>query len=199
MKITAIILAGGKSLRFGRNKALEPFLGKSLLERVVDRLRPLAAQLLVVTSGEQVLPSLEKTEALTDALPGKGPLSGIYTGLLAARCSHSIVVACDMPFINIKLFRFMAELAPEFDAVIPRLSQAKVEPLHAVYAKSCLDKIKLQLEENRLGIHTLINTLHVRYVEREECLKLDPGLMSFLNINSQVDLDRAILLASERK
>lgn len=197
MKITAIVLAGGKSLRLGRNKALEPFLGKSLIEHVVDQLRPLAAQLLIVTSGEQVLPSLDRTEALTDVFPGKGPLGGIYTGLLAARCSYSIVVACDMPFINTELFRFMAELAPEFDAVIPRLSHTKVEPLHAVYAKGCLDTVKIQLEKNQLGVHDLLNTLNIRYVEREECLKIDPQLLSFLNINNQVDLDRALTSANK--
>lgn len=199
MKITAIVLAGGKSLRLGRNKALEPFLGKSLVEHVVDRLRPLAVQLLIVTSGEQALPSLDKTEALNDVYPGEGPLGGIYTGLLAARYSHSIVVGCDMPFINTKLFRFMVELAPEFDAVVPRLSPVKVEPLHAVYAKSCLDKIKIQFGKKQLGIHTLLSTLHIRYIEREECLRFDPGLKSFFNINNQADLDRALALADEGK
>mgnify|MGYP001571705446 CR=1 FL=1 len=200
MKITAIVLAGGKSLRLGRNKALEPFLGKSLIEHVVDRLRPLAGQLLIVTSGENsALPPLEKTEVLTDVCPGKGPLGGIYTGLLAARYSHSIVVGCDMPFLNIGLLRFMAKLAPDFDAVIPRLSQGIIEPLHAVYAKSCLDKTKTRLEGNHLEIHALLSTLHIRYIEREECLRLDPRLISFLNINNQADLDRAIALANEGK
>ena len=195
VKITAIVLAGGKSLRLGRNKALEPFLGRSLIEHVVDQLRPLAAQLLIVTSGEQALPSLDTTEALNDVYPGKGPLGGIYTGLLAARYSHSIVVACDMPFINTELLRFMAELAPEFDAVIPRLSQTIIEPLHAVYAKSCLDKIKTQLDENRLGIHAIFSTLNIRYVKREECLRFDSELKTFININNQADLGRAITLA----
>ena len=197
MKITAIVLAGGKSLRLGRNKALEPFLGKSLIEHVVDRLRPLAAQLLIVTSGEQVLPPLDTTEPLNDVYPGKGPLGGIYTGLLAARYSHSIVVACDMPFINTKLFSFMAELAPEFDAVIPRLSQTKVEPLHAVYAKSCLEKMEVHLAKNQLAVQGLLDELHIRYVEREKCLRFDPQLLSFLNINSQSDLDRALDLANK--
>ncbi len=197
MKITAIVLAGGKSLRLGRNKALEPFLDKSLIEHVVDRLRPLADQLLIVKSSEQGLPSLDKTEALIDVFPGKGPLSGIYTGLLAARYSHSIVVGCDMPFINTGLFHFMAELAPEFDAVVPRLSQAKVEPLHAVYAKSCLEKMKIHLEKNQLAVQGLLDELHLRHVEREECLRLDLGLMSFLNINNQADLDLALALANK--
>ncbi len=200
VKITAIVLAGGKSFRLGRRKALEPFLGKRLIEHVVERLRPLAGQLLIVTSREQAdLPFLEKTEVLIDIYPDKGPLGGIYTGLSAARCSNSIVIGCDMPFLNTGLLRFMLESAPAFDAVVPRLSQGIVEPLHAVYAKSCLDKIKIQLEKNQLGIPALLDTLHTRYIEREECLRLDPELKSFFNINNQADLDRALALANEGK
>ena len=198
MKITAIVLAGGKSLRLGRNKAMESVLGKRLIERVVDRVRPLASQLLIVTSEEQTdLPPLEKTKVLIDIYPGKGPLAGIYTGLLAARYSQSIVVGCDMPFLNTGLLRFMAEQSRGFDIVIPRLSQQIVEPLHAVYAKSCLDRIKAQLEYNRLEIHALLNALRTRYIEKEEYQRFDPRFLSFLNINNQADLDRAIALASE--
>ena len=197
MKVTAIVLAGGKSLRLGRSKALEPFMGRSLIEHTVDRLRPLAAQLLIVTSGEQILPSLDKTEALIDVFPGKGPLGGIYTGLLAARCSHSIVVACDMPFLNTGLLRFMVELSPGYDAIVPRLGANNIEPLHAVYAKTCLERIKSQLEEARLGVHLLLDKLQIRYIEKEECMRFDPQLTSFLNINRQIDLEMAIALAQK--
>ena len=198
MEATAIVLAGGKSLRLGRNKVLETILGKSLIEHVVDRLRPLVSQLLIVTSKEQLtLPSLEQAEILIDLYPDKGPLAGIYTGLLAARYSQSVVVGCDMPFLNTELLRFMAELSYGFDAVVPRLSQAMVEPLHAIYVRSCLGKIKTQLEQNQLDVGLLVAAVHARYVERKECQRFDPQLLSFLNINSQSDLDRAIALATK--
>ncbi len=200
MKATAIVLAGGKSLRLGRNKALETILGKSLIEHVVDRLRPLTSQLLIVTSRENLaLPSLGQVKVLVDIYPGKGPLAGIYTGLLAARYSHSIVVACDMPFLNTELLRYMVELSRGFDAVVPRLDKGMVEPLQALYAKSCLDKMKTQLENNHLEVYSLLSAFRVRYVEREECQRFDPPLLSFLNINNQSDLDRAISLAAKDK
>ena len=196
MKVTAIVLAGGKSLRLGRNKALETIQGKRLLEHVVDRLRPLASQLLIVTSEAQLnLPLPDQAKILVDIYADKGPLAGIYTGLLASKYSRSIVVGCDMPFLNTELLRFMAELSHGFDPVVPRLSQTMVEPLHAVYAKSCLDKIKAQLEHNQLEACTLLNTLHIRYIEREECQRFDPQLLSFLNVNNQSDLDQATGLA----
>ncbi len=198
MKVTSIVLAGGKSLRLGRSKVLETIGGKSLIECVTERLGPLTNQLLIVTSGEQLdLPDAGKAEILVDLYPGKGPLAGIYTGLLASRSSHSIVVACDMPFLNAELLRYMVELSADFDAVIPRSGEGLVEPLHAIYSKSCLDIMKTQLERNQLEVYSFFSAVRVRYVERAECQRLDPPLLSFFNINYQSDLDRAIELAAE--
>jgi len=195
MKVTSIILAGGKNIRLGRNKALETIDGKILIERVVERLKPLTSQTLVVTSQEQLdLPVIENTEVLFDQYPGKGPIGGIYTGLLAAKSSHSIVVACDMPFLNIELLGYMVELSGPCDAVIPRLEKRMMEPLHAVYSRSCLEGMKDRLERNELAIHSFLRTIHIRYVDLEELKRLDPHLLSFFNINFQSDLDRAIEL-----
>ncbi|MBM2824749.1 MAG: molybdenum cofactor guanylyltransferase [Dehalococcoidales bacterium] len=196
MKVTSIILAGGKNRRLGRNKALETINGKSVIERVIERLAPLTAQLLIVTSPEQAdILKVGKASILFDLYPGRGPLAGIYTGLLAAQSAQSIVVACDMPFLNTGLLSYMVELSAGFDAVVPSLNEGMVEPLHAVYAKSCLDSIKERLEHNQLGVNSFFDAVHVRYVERAECERLDPQLLSFFNINYPSDLERAIALA----
>ncbi|MFC1865033.1 molybdenum cofactor guanylyltransferase [Chloroflexota bacterium] len=198
MEVSSIVLAGGKNLRLGRSKALEAIGDKSLLERVIERLSPLTNQILIVTSQEQSdLLVTAKAEILVDLYPDKGPLGGIYTGLLASHSSHSIVVACDMPFLNSELLRYMIELSRDFDAVVPRLGEGMAEPLHAIYSKSCLGNIKARLERNQLGVHSFLNTVHVRYIERAECQRLDPQLLSFFNINYQADLDRAIALAAK--
>ena len=198
--MTSIVLAGGKNLRLGRSKVLETIGGKSLIEHVVERLSPLTSQMLIVTSGEQFdLPAACKAEILVDLYPGKGPLGGIYTGLTASQSSHSVVVACDMPFLNTELLRYMIEQSRDFDAVVPRLGEGMVEPLHAIYSKSCQGNMKTRLERNQLGVHSFLNTVRVRYVERAECQRLDPQLLSFFNINYQSDLDRAIALAAKSR
>ncbi|MDP3880385.1 MAG: molybdenum cofactor guanylyltransferase [Dehalococcoidales bacterium] len=197
MKATSIILAGGKNRRFGRSKPLEVLEGKSLVQCVVERLRPLSDQILVVTSAEQcAIPVSHDVEIFTDLYPGKGPLGGIYTGLLASRHTHSIVVACDMPFLNTELLRYMVGLSRGFDAVIPHLEEGMRDPLHAVYSKKCLPFIKKQLENNHLEVYALLDVVRVRYVEREECRRIDPELLSFFNINYPADLDKAIALAA---
>jgi len=197
MKVTSIVLAGGKNLRLGRYKALETVCGKTLIERVVERLRLLTDRILIVTSQEQPPLTVTGVEVLVDVYPGRGPLGGIYTGLLASRSLYSVVAACDMPFLNTELLRYMIELSPDFDVVIPRLGEEMVEPLHAIYSRNCLDNMKTQLERNQLRINSLLNVVRVRYVERAECQRFDPQLLSFFNINYQSDLDRANMLATE--
>ena len=200
MDVASIVLAGGKNLRLGRSKALETICGQSLIERVIERLRQLTDEILVVTSQEHPdLPVAGGAKILVDLYPDKGPLGGIYTGLLEARSSHGIVVACDMPFLNIELLRYMIGLVDEFDAVVPRLGEGMAEPLHAIYSKNCLGEMKARLERNQLGVHSFLNMVRVRYVERDECERLDPQLLSFFNINYQSDLERAVTLAAESK
>lgn len=198
MKATAIILAGGKNLRLGRIKALETIGGKSIFERVIERLRPLASQILIVTGVERPgLPLIGETEFLTDLYPGQGPLGGIYTGLVASKAPNSIVVACDMPFLSTGLLGYMLDQAGDFEAVVPRLDGSMLEPLHAVYSRGCLEKIKQRLDNRQLSVESFVKTLRVRYVEQAEARKLDPGLLSFFNINYQADLDKAIALEKE--
>ena len=197
---TSIILAGGKGLRLNRTKPTETIGGKSLIQRIMERIAELNSQILIVTSQEQPeLPIDCEAEIVTDIYPGKGPLGGIYTGLMSSRSLHNLVVACDMPFINVELMRYMLELSPSFDAVVPRLEKEKVEPLHAVYSKSCLEAMRTQLEHNQLRVTCLLNTLNVRYVERTECQRFDPELLTFFNINCQSDLDRANKLAAQEE
>ena len=197
MKVTSIVLAGGKNRRLGRNKALETINGRILIEHVIERLKPLTSDILVVTSREGFsLPDAWQASVLVDQYPDKGPLGGIYTGLLASKSSHSLVVACDMPFLNTELLRYMVKQSRDFDVVVPRIEEGKLEPLHAIYSKSCLDNIKIQLDRNQLRADSILDTVRVRYVERVECQRLDPQLLSFFNINCQLDLEKAIALAA---
>jgi len=197
--VASIVLAGGQSLRLGRIKALEVISGKSLIERVVERVQLVSDQTLIVTSqGQVALLAGCSAEVLVDLYPDKGPLGGIYTGLLAAASLYSLVVACDMPFLNTELLRYMIELSQDFDVVAPRLGEGKLEPLHAIYSKACLPSMKTLLECNQLEVYRFLNSVNVRYVEQMECQRFAPQLLSFFNINSQADLEQAITLAVER-
>jgi molybdopterin-guanine dinucleotide biosynthesis protein A len=199
MEATGIILAGGKNLRLGRNKALEIIGGKKVIERVVSSLNPIVKQLIIVTAdGKNHLIPIPGARFVPDIYPGKGPLGGIYSGLTVSSTELNIVVACDMPFLNTGLLRRMLDLAPEFDAVIPRTRESLFEPLHAVYSKNCLAVIKSHIETGQLSIRAFLAEVKVRYIDEEECRRYDPDLLSFFNMNRQSDYEKAMKIAGKQ-
>jgi len=195
--MTSIVLAGGKSIRLGREKALEKVKSQPLIQLVIDRLSSLGNDIMVVTSQIDTLPDLGVKKVI-DIYPNKGPLGGIYSGLMAAPCFYCLVVGCDMPLLNVALLRYIMELSPGFDVVIPRVND-NVEPLHAVYSKNCLATIETALKRDRLQIQGFFHQVKVRYVEDAELKKFDPEHLSFFNINSESDLERAQALLEKKE
>jgi molybdopterin-guanine dinucleotide biosynthesis protein A len=197
--MTSIILAGGRSLRLGQSKALQVIGGKSLIQWVVDRLAILSTEIIIVTAHGETIPcsSAVKIRTVADIYPGKGPLVGIYSGLIASPGSRAIVVGCDTPFLSVCLLEYMTQICSTLDVVVPRIKK-KVEPLFAVYSKSCLAPIRGLLERNELSITKLFDMVKVRYIEEDEINNFDPEHLSFFNINSQDNLEKARKLAAEK-
>jgi molybdopterin-guanine dinucleotide biosynthesis protein A len=197
--MTSIILAGGKSLRLGQSKALQIIAGKSLIQWVVDRLAILSTEIIVVTAHGEAIPcsSAVRIKTVADIYPEKGPLVGIYSGLIASSSARAIVVGCDMPFLSVGLLEYMTQTCSTFDVIVP-LIKKKVEPLCAVYSKNCVAPIQELLEQNELGISELFSVVKVKYIEEDEINSFDPEHLSFFNINSHADLDRARKLAAEK-
>ena len=195
--MSSIVLAGGKGLRIGRSKALVELDGENLLQRVVSRLSFLNSDIIIViTEGEKLFQvvSDQKLKIVTDIYRGKGPLVGIYSGLINSDSAYNVVVACDLPFLNKNLIDYMLEVSAGFDIAIPRLGDM-VEPLHAVYSKNCLGAIEKLLVDDNLKIDNLLNMVKVRYVEAEEIDNFDPQHLSFFNVNTKADLNIASELA----
>ena len=187
MRITAIVLAGGRSHRLGLDKALLRLDDETLLEATVKKAATLSDE-VIVAGGP--FPYHLDARMVPDVYSGCGPLGGIHAGLAAASNFHSLVVACDMPFLNVGLLRYMVEMAPGHDVVIPRLGD-KLEPLHAVYSKNCLRPIERLIEREDFKIIHFFPEVRVRYVEREEIERFDPEHLSFFNINTLEDLEQA--------
>ncbi len=199
MNTASIVLAGGGSSRLGREKWAELIAGKSLIERAVTHLSSLSAEILIVISKRQSRSSFSsyaEAKTVVDLYPGKGSLGGIYTGLVYSASFHNLAVACDMPFLNPDLLRYMIDLSPDFDVVIPRIGDLK-EPLHAVYTKNCLLPMERLLKGGNLRVAGLLDSVRVRYVEKDEIDRFDPEHLSFFNVNTQADLERARMLASQ--
>ena len=201
METSAIILAGGRSLRLGYNKVLEMVGNRSLLELVISCVASLSSEIIVVTTEEQMIPKFEDypdMHVVTDIYPGKGPLGGIYTGLKTSTSTCNLVVAADMPFLNRALLDYMLGMVDGVDLVAPRI-EGQVEPLHAVYMRGCLAAIEKMMKEGVLGVHKLFSRVHVRYIEADEIARFDPEQRSLFNINTEGDLQMARKITSRNR
>lgn len=193
LDITCIVLAGGKGLRLGRDKVQETVGADNLLQRVLSQLALFNRDIIIVTADKKSLPRFngyQRARVVTDIYPGRGALGGIYTGLAESSSTYNLVVACDMPFLNQALLSYMMGLSAGFDLVVPRLGEL-VEPLHAVYARSCLALIEGLLKRGSLEVRALFDLVKVRYVEAAEIDRFDPQHLSFFNVNTRPDLERA--------
>lgn len=197
MNISCIILAGGKSLRLGRDKILEKVGDTTLLEKVVLRLEPLGEEIIIVTAKERDFAQLANHPGIKmvyDIYPGQGSLGGIYTGLKYSVSHYNLVVAADMPFLNEPLLRYMISVSDGYDFVLPRINQW-FEPLHAVYSQDCIRPIELLFDQHKKMIVKLFDYVKVRFIEEEEIDRFDPQHLSFFNINNKEDLERAKQIA----
>jgi len=192
---SAIILAGGKSTRLGRDKASELLLGVSMLQHVVGRVEAVAGEIIVVCAAGQTLPEVETSTRLRvvqDIDPEGGPLGGVFSGLSAISAPRAVIVGCDMPLLQPALLTALLGLqTDEVDAVVPTNAIFLPEPLCAVYSKRCLPGIEKQLASGMLKVALLLDRVRTRYVPPAEWRAWDPDGLSFLNVNRDADVQRA--------
>jgi len=189
-RLTAIILAGGKSSRIGvdKNKAMLKLNGKYLLDIVISKLKRITGDIIIVGPPEKY-PSYK--QVVSDLFNQKGLLVGLYSGLKASTSRYNLVVGCDMPFLNVELLQYMGDKIDSNDIIIPRYAKSYVEPLCAIYSKDCLEVIKKNIGDGILSIRRIFPYLKVRYIEEEEIKRVDSDFNSFFNINYKEDFIRA--------
>jgi molybdopterin-guanine dinucleotide biosynthesis protein A len=187
--VSGIVLAGGSSSRLGQDKALVCIAGRSLIERVIDVLRPLVSNIVLVAQSSEPLAYLG-LPVVADVYPGVGTLGGLHAGLSAIHTEYGLVVGCDMPFLNAGLLRFMISQARGYDVVMPRVAEY-YEPLHALYARRCAPTVERSILAGRRRIRHALADLCIRYIEESEIDRYDPDHLSFYNVNTPVELERA--------
>lgn len=197
MNAAGIILAGGKSSRFDGNKAFVEIASQRLIDRIISMLKIFFTSLILVTNTPDEYSGLE-VELVTDIIPGKGPLSGIHAGLIASPYSLNFVTACDMPFVS---GHFAAHLInksdPRDDVVVPVLN-GYVEPLAAVYRKTCIPYIERSLLAGRYKVTGFYDSVRVVRIPEAELAPFSKTNM-FFNINTRDDLKKAFPECDEQK
>lgn len=187
----AIILAGGDSSRLGCPKPFLELGGLSLIEIAVSRLNLLFEEITVVADRQEHFAYLP-VKLTGDLITGraKSPLRGIHAGLSVSELPFQFVAACDMPFINLELVRYMSTFAPYYDAVVPRIGDY-FQPLHAYYHRSCIETIGKQIEQGECKVTAFYDKIRVRHIGYSEIVRFDPGQRSFFNINTWSDYREA--------
>jgi molybdenum cofactor guanylyltransferase len=194
---TSVVLAGGKSSRMGRPKSLLLFDGEPLITHIVRGLKQMFAETVVVAAPEQELPDLPVI-LVRDEVAYQGPVGGIYYGLNAASGEFCFVTSCDVPFLNAALIsRLMAQISNN-DVVVPHWED-RFQPLHAVYRRSVLPLLKEQLDRGELRPIYLFDKVRTLKIGEDEIRLFDPEGLSFLNMNTPDDYERALRRWSELK
>ena len=196
--LTVCIQAGGASSRMGEDKALKTFLGRPLIQRVVDRLQPIADELIVTTNRPDDYAFLN-LPLHADLKPGRGALGGLYTAIASATHPIVAVVACDMPFASPKLIETAINLmvAEEADVVIAK-SEEGYEPLHAVYRReTCLPAIESAINADQWKVIAWFPQVKLRVLTTDEIKSADPAGLAFWNVNTPEEFAKAEEIAKQ--
>ena len=197
--LTIVIQAGGASSRMGEDKALKTFLGRPLIQRVAERLTPIADEIIVTTNHPDAYAFLNP-RLIADLKPGRGALGGLYTAIASATHAIVAVVACDMPFASPILIEAMSRLLveEETDVVIAK-SEEGYEPFHAVYRReTCLSAIESAIAADQWKVIAWFPQVKVRVLTLEEIKSADTEGLAFWNVNTPEEFAKAEKLATSQ-
>ena len=182
--VTGVLLAGGKSHRMGRDKAMLQLDGKALFKRSLALLQQFFSTVLI--AGDRPDLSCSEIKAIPDIYPGSA-LGGLHTGLQAAETDWIFVAPCDMPYPDARIVEHLLAARNGFDAVVPHTPEG-YEPVFALYHKNCLLQMETMLQQNEFRIYDFYQRIAIRYLDPAE---LPEGWQrSLINLNTPAQLAR---------
>ena len=185
--IHVAVLAGGQSRRMGRDKALLPLGGQTLIERVLAAAHPLGYPRLII--GEPTAYTHLKLPVLPDRRPKLGPLGGLYTAL-SATAAPVLLLACDLPFLTPDFLRHLVNRRGPHQAVVPHTATG-LQPLCALYEPSCLAAVEAAIQADQLGMRDLLSNLNLDLIKEKDWRPYDERGLLFANLNAPAEYERA--------
>ncbi|MCL1936779.1 MAG: molybdenum cofactor guanylyltransferase [Candidatus Azobacteroides sp.] len=172
----AYILAGGKSSRMGEDKGLKLLHGKPMIQYVIEALIPCFPHIKISTNDLEY--SVFGYEVVSDIIPEKGPMGGIYTALKNSSCDDVFIISCDMPYISETFVNSL--LQQKNGSATVAVCNGRIQPLFGIYGKSLISLLEAKIEQNQLGMSTFLQEINATLV----ALNNEDG---FLNINTPDD------------
>ncbi len=195
---SAIILAGGRSSRMGRPKAELPFAAGTMLDYIVAEMLRVFDE-LVVAVAEPKLFAWEGygARSIEDRVSYRGPVAALEHALRKIEFDRAFVCSCDVPFVNGDLARRLCDMLGDDDVLIPQVD-GKLHMLHAVYRKECAKILATMRTNGESRLYAIANFAKAGIVPEDEIRALDPELLSFFNVNTPEDYQRALKLMDEK-
>lgn len=186
--ITIAVLAGGQSRRMGTDKSFILLDGKLLLQHVINRASQIDYSVILIANDVERYQQFD-LPVYPDVISGAGSLGGLYTALTHSKTDYTLCLACDMPQINPVLLQYLITLKDSYDAIVPRVNGV-AQSLHAIYHQRCLPIMYEHIQQRKLKISDIFDVLNTRFVDDAELRRIDPDSTSFMNLNTQVDLEQ---------
>lgn len=188
IQATGAILAGGKSTRMGTDKTLLRIDQQTLLERSVEKMRSIFAEVIIVGCDPSKHP-IPDVRILPDDAPGYGPLGGIQTALRHASFNTVLVTACDLPFWDAPLARHLIEACSQHDGAVP-IVNGYFEPLLAAYRRTCLTAIRDRLAIGEYKVTGFFKDVRIRGISANELETVCDPQWAFCNLNTMADFEK---------
>ncbi|RLL83879.1 MULTISPECIES: molybdenum cofactor guanylyltransferase [unclassified Petrotoga] len=186
--MNALLLSGGKSSRFGTNKAMETINGRPLIEQIVKGLKNAFEKVYIIGNVKEYV-FLQDVFFCEDIIPNKGPLGGLLTGLTCSDSDYNFLTACDMPFLTNEFFEFVKLQKKDYDVLVPEYN-SYLEPLAAVYSKKCLPFISASLKKDQLKLKSFFPKVKVRIIKETIIREIGEPEKLFFNINYKKDVEK---------
>jgi len=170
----------------GENKAFIEIEGIPLIHRICNLFHELFEEVIIVGNEREAYSTLD-AKFYHDVIPNLGALGGLYTGLLVSTFHASLCVACDMPFLKKALIEYLITTLGGYDAIVPRTKDG-LQPLLGLYTKRCLEPIRKTVGEGKVRIIDFYSLAKIRILDESEFVSCDPGLESFINVNTPEEL-----------
>lgn len=193
--VTVAILAGGESSRMGTDKSFVMLAGKFLIAHVIERASVLGLPVMIIANQPERY-QVFGLPVMSDVLPDRSSLGGLYAAIYHSRSDFTLCVACDMPFLNPELLTYLIGLRDGYDAVVPVIG-GHPQGLHALYSKTCLEPMRRQLEQNQLKIRDFSAHVNTSWIDEDNLRRYDADLTAFVNVNTPEAL-RAVELSLHR-
>lgn len=182
-KVTGVVLAGGKNSRMGADKGLLIVNGKRIVERAIEAMKAAVDEIIIISNGNNY--DYLGYKVYNDIVKNCGPMGGIFTALTYSKTDKNFVVSCDMPFINKELVGFIVENSDGCEIAIPQHGE-KLEPLCAVYDKSCKKGFEVLLQRKELKLQDALRHFKVKQIPVPENISAGK---CFENINTPAEYE----------